>query len=201
MKLLRVVETRAFQPVGDTASRRFHGKIIAATNHDRGDAMREGRFREDFYYRLCSEQVRTPSLHSQVQESPEVLHELIFFMARKVAGEEAADRAPAVGHWVKQNLGLEYAWPGNYRELEQCVRNFLVRQEYQPPSSDGYGAAQTLAKNLQQGALTAQQVLSYYATLVYANTVSCQETARHLKLDRRTVKSKIDLDLLEQLGV
>ena len=201
VKLLRVIETRTFQPVGDTASRRFSGKIIAATNRDLSEAMHEGRFREDLYYRLCSDQVVTPSLHSQIKESPGVLHELIFFMARKVVGEEAAGLAPEVERWVKENLGLEYAWPGNYRELEQCIRNFLVRRQYQPPSrASRRGALAALDERLKEGGLTAEQVLSYYATLVYAKTRSYQETARRLQLDRRTVKSKIDPQLLAQLG-
>ena len=53
---------------------------------------------------------------------------------------------------------------------------------------------------MKEGTLTAEQVLSYYATLVYAKTRSYQETARRLQLDRRTVKSKIDSQLLAQLG-
>jgi DNA-binding NtrC family response regulator len=199
VKLLRVIETRTFQPVGDTTSRQFHGKIIAATNRDLSTAMREGNFREDLYYRLCSDQIMTPPLQSQVQESPDVLHELIFFTARKVAGDEAETLAPEVERWVKENLGRDYAWPGNYRELEQCVRNFLIRREYRPSRGDG-GGAEALIEKLEEGNLTAEQVLSYYATLVYAKTGSYQETARRLQLDRRTVKSKIDPGLLDQFG-
>ncbi len=62
VKLLRVIETRTFHPVGDTAGRQFRGKLITATNRDLAAAMRQGRFREDLYYRLCSDQVATPSL-------------------------------------------------------------------------------------------------------------------------------------------
>ena len=57
VKLLRVIETRTFHPVGDTAARQFRGKLIAATNRDLAQAMRKGQFREDLYYRLCSDQV------------------------------------------------------------------------------------------------------------------------------------------------
>lgn len=68
VKLLRVLETRTFQPVGGTTSRRFHGKIIAATNRDLAEGMRTGQFRPDFYYRLCSDVIVTPSLHDQLRE-------------------------------------------------------------------------------------------------------------------------------------
>src|SRR5260370_39965130 len=54
VKLLRVIETRTFHPVGETAGKRFRGKLITATNRDLGAAMRAGHFREDLYYRLCS---------------------------------------------------------------------------------------------------------------------------------------------------
>src|SRR6185369_7664900 len=75
VKLLRVIETRTFHPVGDTAGRRFHGKLITATNRDLSAAMQQGHFREDLYYRLCSDQVATPSLAEQLADSPAVLRE------------------------------------------------------------------------------------------------------------------------------
>ena len=55
VKLLRVIETRTFSAVGDTAPREFHGKLIAATNRDLPTEIRAGRFREDLYYRLCAD--------------------------------------------------------------------------------------------------------------------------------------------------
>src|SRR6185369_1282817 len=82
VKLLRVIETRTFHPVGDTAARQFRGKLIAATNRDLSAAMAKGQFREDLYYRLCSDQISTPSLAEQLAASPGVLRELVFYMAR-----------------------------------------------------------------------------------------------------------------------
>ena len=55
VKLLRVIETRTFHPVGDTAGRQFRGKLITATNRDLAALIAKGRFREDLYYRLCSD--------------------------------------------------------------------------------------------------------------------------------------------------
>lgn len=57
VKLLRVLETRTFQRLGDTAERRFRGKVVAATNRDLAREMEAGRFREDFYYRLCADRI------------------------------------------------------------------------------------------------------------------------------------------------
>jgi hypothetical protein len=78
VKLLRVIETRRFSAVGDTAPREFSGKLIAATNRGLPVEIRAGRFREDLYYRLCADQIHTPSLHDQVADSPELLDDYSF---------------------------------------------------------------------------------------------------------------------------
>jgi len=199
VKLLRVIETRTFHPVGDTAARHFRGKLIAATNHDLGLAMRQGRFREDLYYRLCSDQIATPSLAEQLAASPGVLRELVFYMARRVAGEEGDALAGEVLPWIAANLGAEYAWPGNYRELEQCVKNVLIRRNYRPALAPSQDAAEEFAGQVRAGSLTAEELLVRYATLVYSRTGSYEETARRLGLDRRTVKAKVDTALLAKL--
>ena len=71
VKLLRVLQSRRFQRLGETTDREFHGKIIAATNRDLAAAMREGQFREDFYYRLCADVIHTPSLREQLVDAPD----------------------------------------------------------------------------------------------------------------------------------
>ena len=200
VKLLRVIETRTFHPVGDTASRHFDGKLIAATNRDLAAGIRAGRFREDLYYRLCSDQIATPSLAEQMADSPHVLRELVIYMARRVAGAEAEEFVPEVTSWIEHNLGTHYAWPGNYRELEQCVRNVLIRRNYRPAQS----AASTTAldqciEDFRGERLTADELFSRYCTVMYARTGSYEEAGRALKIDRRTVKSKVDLQLLKRL--
>jgi DNA-binding NtrC family response regulator len=180
VKLLRVIETRAFQPVGDTSSHRFEGKLIAATHRDLPAAMRDGRFREDLYYRLCADQIVTPPLREQLRESPAVL------------GEEAEELAREVEAWAGENLGPNYPWPGNYRELEQCVRNVLIRKQYRPPEPSAEHGAEEWIHEVQQGTLTADELLRHYAKRVYAMTGNYQETARRLQLDRRTVKTKVE---------
>ena len=134
VKLLRVLETREFQRLGETTSRKFQGKVIAATNRDMAREMKAGRFREDLYYRLCSDLIVTPSLREQLADSPEELRNLVLFIAKRIAGpEEAEALAGEVELWIEGNLGGDYPWPGNVRELEQCVRNILIRNEYRAP--------------------------------------------------------------------
>ena len=192
VKLLRVLQTRTFQRLGDTATRVFRGKIIAATNRDLGREMATGGFREDFYYRLCSDIIRTPSLREQVSGAPKEMRSLLLFIAERVAGAGEAEAVAAEVHgWVDEHLGDDYAWPGNFRELEQCVRNVLIRREYRPPTADSSAPAGRLAEELQAGRLTAEELLRRYCALVYDRTRNYEETARRLGLDRRTVKSKV----------
>jgi DNA-binding NtrC family response regulator len=201
VKLLRVIETRTFQALGESnaQSRRFQGKLMAATNRNLALAIRKGRFREDLYYRLCSDQIVTPSLRQQIDESPGVLRDLILFMARRVAGEEAAVLAKETEEWIETNLDPQYSWPGNYRELEQCVRNILIRKEYQTSRLDREMDNRDVFGEARSGNLTAGELLSRYCTLVYSQTGSYEETARRLQIDRRTVKAKINPELLAAL--
>jgi len=201
VKLLRVIETRSFQAVGEgsAALHRFEGKLIAATNRNLERAIRRRAFREDLYYRLCSDQIATPSLRRQIDESPGVLNDLILFMARRVAGGEAESLALEAIAWVDKNLGPGYAWPGNYRELEQCVRNILIRKDYQPHRAEPRARNDIFAP-ARDGGLTANELLSRYCTLVYSQTGSYEETARRLQIDRRTVKARVDTGLLAELA-
>jgi DNA-binding NtrC family response regulator len=200
VKLLRVLQTRTFQRLGDIKPLRFHGKIIAATNRDLAREMQSGRFREDFYYRLCSDVIRTPSLAEQLHDDPGELRNLILFIAGRVAGEAEADAlADQATAWIETHIGREYRWPGNVRELEQCVRNVLIRSEYRPQVSAPATGLEALADAVRAGTLTADELLSRYCSLVFSQTGSYQETARRLGLDRRTVKSKVDPALVDQL--
>src|SRR5213593_499793 len=85
VKLLRVLQTRTFQRLGDTRDRRFHGKIIAATNRSLPSEMASGRFRQDLYYRLCSDIIVTPSLAEQLDAEAGERQALVRFLARRVA--------------------------------------------------------------------------------------------------------------------
>lgn len=185
--------------MGDTAARQFRGKLITATNRNLAALMKINLFREDLYYRLCSDQIATPSLAEQLTDSPGVLRELVIYMSRRVAGAEADELAPEVMDWIANNLGPDYAWPGNYRELEQCVKNVLIRRNYRPSGGSSSDPREELIQDVQAGRLTADELLSRYITLVYSLAGTYEETARRLGLDRRTVKAKLDAKLLARL--
>ncbi len=204
VKLLRVLQTRVFQRIGDTEPRTFAGKIVAATNRDLVREMRAGRFREDFYYRLCADHVRTPALREILHETPGELPILIRHIAARIAGPVEADSLTAEASDVLQRcLPADYAWPGNFRELEQAVRNVLVHGDYVPeslsspvkvlvtePHGNGHkhDEPQELATVLDAGKLTAEELLRRYVGRVHQLSGSYEEAARRLALDRRTVK-------------
>lgn len=204
VKLLRVLETRTFQRLGESRPRRFQGKLVAATNRDLAAEIRSGRFRADLYYRLCADILVTPSLRERIADSPRELSDLLVVLAQRAVGEELAEEvAKEVETWIRENLEPDYPWPGNVRELAQCVNNVLIRRDYRPArleeGEDGTRVRDRLAEEYLSGTLTADELLRRYCTLVYAEAGSYEETARRLGLDRRTVKSRIDSALLREL--
>ncbi len=192
VKLLRVMETRRFSAVGDTSTREFHGKLIAATNRDLPSEIRAGRFREDLYYRLCADLIQTPSLAEQIADSPGVLREVLHYMTVRTVGDEAERCLPEIEAWILAHLPAWYRWPGNYRELEQCVRNVIIRRSYRPLETASASSEDELVRRFREGEFTADALLARYAAQVYRLTGSYEEAARRMGLDRRTVKAKIE---------
>jgi hypothetical protein len=202
VKLLRVLQDRTFQRVGETRTRPFSGKLMAATNRDPAEQLRRGDLRNDFYYRICSDLVAVPSLRERLEDDPEELPELVRHIARRTLGEEPGSLADEVLAWIDGNLGPRYPWPGNVRELEQCVRNVLVRGVYRPPPAGGAAGDpfEETVRAMREGSLGAEEALRRYCTWVYSRTGSYLETARRLGLDRRTVKAHVDPAWLQRLG-
>jgi DNA-binding NtrC family response regulator len=191
VKLLRVLQTRRFERLGETRPRTFQGKVLAATNRDLGEEIEAGRFRADFYYRLCSDIVEVPTLRERLEDSPDELEVLLLALSSRLVGEsEAPELAAEVGGWISAHLGPGYAWPGNVRELEQCLRNVLIRGRYTPLRGWRPEDAAALPEALGEGRLTASELLDRYCALVHARTGSYVETARRLGLDRRTVQRR-----------
>jgi DNA-binding NtrC family response regulator len=154
--------------------------------------IQAGRFREDFYYRLCSDVISTPPLHEQLAEAPEDLPRLVGFVARGLVGAEQAEGlSEEVVEVVTRQLGRGYPWPGNFRELEQCVRNVLVRRCYRPIRLRPNDPVAALSTEIAAGRLTAEELLRRYCSIVYAQTQNIEETARRLNVDRRTVKARL----------
>jgi len=189
IKLLRVLQDRVFSPVGSREQARFRGRVIAATNKPL-DALRgAGGFRDDFYYRLCSDTITVPSLRQRLREDPRELDALLGHIMTRVAGEAASELLPLVRSGLRDLVRNRYEWPGNVRELEQAVRRILLTRTYSgqtaaPPQD----RASQLAAAVAAGALDADALLGGYCALLYERCGNLEEVARRTNLDRRTVK-------------
>lgn len=193
IKLLDVLQNRQFTPVGSHTRQRFSGRIIAASNRDLTELRRRGTFRDDFYYRLCSDEILLPPLRQRIQEAPGELLELIQHRLRVILGHDDPEKAEALQVAILQQLGLDYPWPGNVRELEQCIRRMLVRGEYAGarPRAD---SRSLLAQQLDAGALTAEQLLSGYCQRLFEQHGALKKVAELTGLDWRTVKRYLTRD-------
>lgn len=192
IKLLRVLQERTFFPVGSHAARPFRGRVIAATHRDLQALRREGRFREDFYYRLCSDIIEVPSLRQRLAEAPEELELLLRTLVVRIASEDALSWVPVLAATIERSLGADYPWPGNVRELEQCVRRSMLGQPLVPSTVTSAHSLLDL-RAVAEGRLSAQELLEDYCDLVYAREGTYEGVARRLGLDRRTAKKHIVL--------
>ncbi len=190
VKLLRVLQTRTCRRVGTMEDRPFVGRIVCATNRDLAAEVEAGRFREDLYYRICADRVRTPSLEARVAADPLELEAMVHFLAQRLAqGPAARSVAAEAVAWIEAELGGHH-WPGNVRELEQCVRSVALRGAYLPERQGETG----FEAELRRGSLDAEGVLRGYARRIHAETGSYSAAARRLGLDRRTVKRYVESD-------
>ena len=116
----------------------------------------------------------------------------------RIVGEEALDLVEEVLAWIRDALGKDYSWPGNIRELEQCVRNVLIRKAYHPTPRRAGDVRDELVQDLLKGSLTGEELMQRYCSLIYCRSGSYEEAARRLKMDRRTVKAKVDPDSVKR---
>ncbi|MDY0312884.1 MAG: sigma 54-interacting transcriptional regulator [Desulfobacterales bacterium] len=192
IKLLQVLQERVFTPVGSHEKSRFEGRVIAATNRSIAELRQQGLFRDDFYYRLCSDMITVPSLRQRIVEEPAELDDLIAFTLERLVGQPSPELAVLVHEAIQRDLGPGYNWPGNVRELEQCVRRVLLRRGYEgdigPTAPD---LESHLAEGIARGDIAAADLVSGYCTLLYRRHGTFEEVARRTGLDRRTVKKYI----------
>jgi transcriptional regulator with PAS, ATPase and Fis domain len=116
-KLLRVLEERRFERLGGHKSISVDFRLISATNRPLEQFVRDGRFREDLYYRVNAFAIRLPSLRERQVDIPVLAQR---FLARYCAAQGLPLESKAFSHEALDLL-LSYHWPGNIRELESTV--------------------------------------------------------------------------------
>ena len=195
IKLLQVLQERTFSPLGARISCRFNGRVIAATNKPLDALLQQGTFREDFYYRLCSDVITVPPLRQRLREDPAEMEALLELLVKRTLGEASAEWITVIRDILDRDLGQNYPWPGNVRELEQAVRRILLSREYRgrvyavPAADDLRGQLQNA---INAGHLTAKQLLSTNCALLFQEHQNIEEVARRTELDRRTVKKYLE---------
>jgi hypothetical protein len=196
IKLLQVLQERTFSPVGGHEKLRFSGRVIAATNSRLDELRRQKVFRDDFYYRLCSDIITVPTLRQRIQELPSEIDLLIEKMVARMTGADSPELASMVKSVLDESVGRDYHWPGNVRELEQAVRRILLTRAYAGQHQD-LDLKAALQSGIENGTLDAEALLSGYCTLLHQRHGTFEEVSRRTKLDRRTVKKYVTRRTLE----
>lgn len=118
VKLLRVLQEKAFERVGGLETLKIDVRIIAATNQNLAQAIRDGRFREDLYYRLNVVPIHLPPLRERREDIPLLVEHFL-----KKFDPQGRMRGP---NCQAMKLLSEYHWPGNVRELENCLERAVI---------------------------------------------------------------------------
>lgn len=119
-KLLRLLQEKEYERVGETTTRTAEVRVIAATNRDLRRLVEEGRFREDLYYRLNVIAVAMPPLRSRPADLLDFAREYLDFFSRQT-GRSVRGFSEEAQAWL-----ASYAWPGNVRELRNAVERAVI---------------------------------------------------------------------------
>ena len=182
-KLLRFVQEREYERVGDPVTRRADVRIITATNLDLEHAVREGRFREDLYYRFNVIQIEIPPLRGRPEDVAHLARLLLAFFGRK-------NHRQFQGFTQNALQGLkEYEWPGNVRELSNIIeraailcKSTRVGVEHLPDR-----IAHSVAGLKLGDAASLARIEEEHIRRVLASTKSLQEAAEILGIDQATL--------------
>ncbi|MGY0692202.1 sigma-54 interaction domain-containing protein [Virgibacillus sp. FSP13] len=123
VKILRLLQEKKFYPVGGTKEIKVDFRVVAATNRELGELVKEGKFRQDLYYRLNVVSIEVPPLRERLEDIIELthyfLHEISIKYNRPIHG---------ISQSVMQAL-LQHQWPGNIRELKNVIERLVVFSE------------------------------------------------------------------------
>ena len=192
IKLLQVLQDRKFTPVGGRDKKRFSGRVIAATNRPLAELRQGERFRQDFYYRLCSDVIHVPTLRQRLRESPAEMAELVRVVVENTTRRTDSELAGFVLEALQRDVPRDYAWPGNVRELEQAVRRILLTGTYKPDVTPAEADGEDrLVARLRQGDLTADELVSAYCGMLYKRLGSYAAVAERTQLDPRTSRKYV----------
>lgn len=186
-KLLRVLQEKEFYMVGSKKSHKVNVRVVAATNVDLMQMVRQGLFREDLYYRLNIISIELPPLR---ERGDDIFLLINSFLARYVRelGKKPMKFTPKALKALK-----DYSWPGNVRELQNLVHRLVIMADDQVidvpdlPESFRYSAMRTKGLNRRLEDVERDYILDVYA----ANNKNLTRTAEKLGIDRKTLRERI----------
>ncbi len=158
-KLLRVLQERQLRRVGDTKTLPINVRVLAATNESLLEKVKDGKFREDLYYRLCVIPIELPALHERIEDIPLLVQH--FLKKLPANGDQTPKKIEPKAIEILQT----YRWPGNVRELENAIERAcalcddnvirvqdlppqIVKQAADGPQEPGGGGALPVGKKL-----------------------------------------------------
>lgn len=190
-KLLRVIQERKIKPVGGNKQRDIDVRIVSATHKDLKEAMRDGLFREDLFYRLCVIPMALPALRQRKEDIPLLCD---FFFKKHVATHGLAVRGFTPQAMEKL---LEHPWEGNVRELENfiersailCAEEWITERNL-PFMTTKASSSQFLDERFADN-LTLREVEKRYIGMVLRKTgMRKEQSAQILGIDRKTLYRK-----------
>ena len=186
-KLLRFLQERQFERVGENRTRHADVRVLAATNRDLETDVKSGRFREDLLYRLNVIEVRTPPLRECPEDILRLAQRFLAFFAHSVGRP-----TPELSKAAKEAL-LAYPWPGNIRELRNAMERAVIlwpAQVIEPHAFPESIAARGTAEPQLGGDFSLQAIEHEHVMRVIARTPTLEEAARILGIDSSTLWRK-----------
>ena len=182
-KLLRFLQDREYERVGDPRTLRADVRILAATNVNLETAVREGRFREDLFYRLNVIPILVPPLRERPADVVPLAERLLIFFAR-------ANHRSIAGFTEEAKLALtHYAWPGNVRELSNAVERAVILSRADRIGPEGLGMTGPAGEPATQigDPVPIDRIEELHIRRVLASAKSLQEAAEILGIDQATL--------------
>jgi len=190
-KLLRLLQEREYERIGETKTRRAKVRVISATNRDLDRAVMEGRFREDLYYRLHVIAVPLPPLRERPGDLLKIAERYLHFFSAQ-CGKQLKGFSPAVEAVLRQ-----YAWPGNLRELRNVIERAVILADTHEinlldlPEKLSQAPRPAAAPDVQIGAkVSLQEIETEHITRVMKQAATMTEAAKILGITRDTLHRK-----------
>jgi DNA-binding NtrC family response regulator len=186
-RLLRVIETGQFEPVGSSRTQRTDVRVVSATNADLEKEVAEGRFRRDLLYRLNTVEIRVPSLRARRRDIP-----LLAMHFLRQSGRRYRKQVSRFDDGAMQML-LDYQWPGNVRELDHVVERAVLMSDTEEirPSDLGLRSASQGDGQLEEMSLEeVERCLIKKALSRFGGNVS--QTADFLGLSRSALYRRLE---------